>query len=184
MTLLSNLLGSTFKGDASVIPGPPGIGLPINGATNQVLQKLSGADYDYTWKSKTNFPSEAYIETLSFSAGFGSNIIFDTLNNSSIYYTSAATTNTILNVRGSSTIPLNSVLAPAQSTTIVILVTNGSTPYKIDTYVKVDGVNFKTKWLNGTVPTGTANAVDVYNFTIIKNYAANFTIIGGMSKFL
>ena len=231
MALLSTLLGSTFKGDASTVvgptgpqgptgaegptglqgltgptgptgstgsagptgstgptgadgpTGPTGPGLPISGATNQVLQKLSGTDYDYTWKSKTNFPGESYIETMTLSTAPGSAIVFDTLLNSGIYYSSNTTANISLNIRGSSTATLNNTLAVGQTTTLIVLVTNGATAYALTTF-QVDGASVTPKWLGGSAPTGTANAIDVYNFTVIKTAASTYTILAGASKFV
>ena len=237
MALLSSLLGSTFKGDASTVvgptgpqgptgpegptgptgptgpqgttgptgttgdpgptgptgstgptgpqgsTGPAGPGLPISGATNQVLQKLSGTDYDYTWKSKTNFPGEAYIETMNLATAPGSAIVFDTLSNSGIYYSSSTTAAMSLNIRGSATATLNNTLAIGQTTTLIVLVTNGATAYAITTF-QVDGASVTPKWLGGSAPTGTANAIDVYNFTVIKTAASTYTILAGASKFV
>lgn len=223
MTLLSNLLGSTFKGDASTVAGPTGptgptgltgimgptgeastvagpigptgntgpvgttgpsgVGLPISGSTNQVLQKLSNTDYDYTWKSKTNFPSESYIETMTVTTAPGSAIVFDTLNNSSIYYTSNTSANMSLNIRGSSTTSLNNTLGIGQTTTFIILVTNSTTAYTISTF-QIDDVTVTPKWLGGTAASGSASAIDVYNFTIIKTANATYTVLAGASKFV
>lgn len=195
MALLSSLLGSTFKGDASTVPGPTGPigltgptgptgpGLPIGGNTYQVLQKLSTTDYDYTWKSKTNFPGESYVETMTLSAAPGSAITFDTLLNSGIYYSSNTTANIALNIRGSSTVPIDSILTVGQTTTFIIMLTNGATAYAINSF-QVDGVTVTPKWLGGTAPIGVPNAIEVYNFTIIKTATSTYTILAGASKFV
>ena len=195
MALLSSLLGSTFKGDASTVAGPTGptgpegpigpegTGLPTGGNTNQVLQKLSTTNYDYTWKSKTNFPGESYVETMTLSTAPGSAIIFDTLLNSGIYYSSNTTANIALNIRGSSTVPLDSVLTVGQTTTLIIMLTNSTNAYAITSF-QVDGVAVTPKWLGGTTPTGVPNAIEVYNFTIIKTGVATYTILAGASKFV
>lgn len=182
MALLSSLLSSNFAG-AQGATGPAGPGLPTSGNTNQVLQKLSNTNYDYTWKSKTTFPGEAYIETMSILSSPGAAIVFDTLANSSIYYTSNTTSNMSLNIRGSSSTTINSTLAIGQTTTLIVLVTNGATAYAITTF-QVDDASVTPKWLGGSAPTGTANAIDVYNFTVIKTAASTYTILAGASKFV
>ena len=182
MALLSSLLSSTFVG-ATGATGAAGQGLPISGNTNQVLQKLSNADYDYTWKSKTNFPGEAYIETMSILSSPGSSIVFDTLANSGVYYTSNTTSNISLNIRGSSSTTINSALAIGQTTTFLILVVNGATAYAINS-IQIDGSNVTPKWLGGTAPVGSISATDVYNFTIIKTAASTYTVLAGASKFV
>lgn len=182
MALLSSLLSSTFVGAVGAT-GPEGPGLPTSGNTNQVLQKLSDTNYDYTWKSKTTFPGEAYVETMSILSSPGAAIVFDTLENSGVYYTSNTTSNMSLNIRGNSSTTINSTLAIGQSTTFLILVVNGATAYAINA-VQLDGISVTPKWLGGTAPTGTANAIDVYNFTVIKTADATYTVLAGASKFV
>ena len=102
---------------------------------------------------------------------------FDFLTQSIQYYTSSATTNFTLNIRGNSLTSLNSVLAVNQSLTIVLLVTNGATPY-YPNVIQVDGTTVTPKWQGGTAPTGgDANAIDSYSFTVIKTAATPTSVV-------
>jgi len=63
---------------------------------------------------------------------------FDYVTQSIEYYTSNATTNFTLNIRGNSSTTLNSLLLVGQSITMVLMVTNGATPYR-PTTIQIDG---------------------------------------------
>jgi hypothetical protein len=95
------------------------------------------------------------------------------------FFTSNATTNTTMNIRGNGGTTLNSVLAVGESATVSILMTNGTTPYYI-TALQVDGVGQTIRWSGGTAPaSGNASSIDAYSFTIIKTAATpTYTVLG------
>jgi len=100
-----------------------------------------------------------------------------------LYYTSNASANWTLNVRGSSGTSLNTLLSTGQSVTIAFLVTNGATAY-YQTGFQVDGSSVTPKWQGGTAPSGgNASSVDVYTFTVIKTASATFTVLGSLTRF-
>jgi len=110
-------------------------------------------------------------------------INIDTLTAGTWYYTSNATGNHTLNLRGSATTSMNTLLATGDSQTIVWLNTNGVTPYYVSA-VQVDGVSATVKWQNGTAPSaGNASSIDAYVFTLIKTAASTYTIFGTQTKF-
>jgi hypothetical protein len=103
---------------------------------------------------------------------------FDIIDQSIAFYTS--TGNIGLNIRGNSTITLNSILNSNASLTCAALVTNGATPYIISN-VSIDGSLNTVKYpIPGTVGSGTPNGVDVYTFNIIKTAANTFTVLGSV----
>jgi hypothetical protein len=107
----------------------------------------------------------------------------DVLTSGILYYTSNATGNWTLNVRGSSSASLDSVLATNDSITVVFFVTNGGTAY-YQTALNIDGSAVTPKWQNGTVPSaGNTNSIDIYSFTIVKTGSAAFTAFGSQTKF-
>jgi hypothetical protein len=110
---------------------------------------------------------------------------FEVLNKAVVYYTNDATTNWALNVRGDSTTTFNSITAVGDSVSIVLMVTNGTTPY-MQTSLSIDGTAQTVKWQGGTAPTvGTGSAVDIYTFTIIKTSASpTYTVLGTLAYFL
>jgi hypothetical protein len=97
---------------------------------------------------------------------------FDTVTQADLYFTTAATGNPTINIRGNSTTTLNSLLTLGTNNemTVVVRVTNGATAYYIPS-ITIDGTatGVSTKWSGGSAPTfGNANGVDVYTFNIIK----------------
>lgn len=122
--------------------------------------------------------------TVSASAATGT-INYDVLNDGGIeYYTSNATGNWTLNVRGSSSATLNSILSVGQSLTIVFMVTNGGTAY-YQTGFQIDGSSITPKWQGGSAPaSGNTNSIDVYSFSIIKTAATpTYTVLGSQVRF-
>jgi hypothetical protein len=110
-------------------------------------------------------------------------IPLDTLTSGILYYTSNATANWTLNVRGSSGATLNNSLTTNDSITVVFFVTNGATPY-YQTGFQIDGASVTPKWQNATAPAaGNANSIDIYSFTIVKTGDAAFTAFGSQTRF-
>ena len=123
-------------------------------------------------------------ERLSVSATAATGTIpLDVLTSGILYYTSNASANWTLNVRGSSGATLNDTLATNDSITVVFFVTNGATPY-YQTGFQIDGSAVTPKWQNGTAPAaGNANSIDIYSYTIVKTGNAAFTAFGSQTKF-
>lgn len=123
-------------------------------------------------------------ETTTVSATAAANTInYDFITQSVLYYTSNATGNWALNIRGDSSTTLNSVMATGQSATVAFLATQGSTAY-YHTALQIDGSNVSPKWQGGSAPTeGNASGVDAYVFTIIKTADATFTALGSQTQF-
>lgn len=120
--------------------------------------------------------------TVSATAATGT-INFDVLTQSVVYFTSNATGNWTLNIRGDSGASLNSTMLAGQSISIAFMATQGATPY-YNSAVTIDGASVTPKWQSGLAPTaGYANSVDVYTYTIIKTASAAFTVLATQTKF-
>ena len=121
--------------------------------------------------------------TVSATAATGT-INFDAITQSVLYYTTNATANWTLNVRGSSGATLSSMLAVGDAITVVFLNTNGATAYYPTVY-QIDGVAVTPKWQGGTAPSaGNASSIDSYSLTIIKTAATpTYTVLGSQTKF-
>jgi hypothetical protein len=121
--------------------------------------------------------------TVSATAATGT-IAFDALTQSVLYYTSNASANWTLNIRGNSSSTLNSILATGDAITVTHLVTQGSTAY-YNNAVQIDGTSVTPKWQNGAAPAnGSTNSIDVYTYTIIKTASTpTYTVIASQSKF-
>jgi hypothetical protein len=110
-------------------------------------------------------------------------VAFDALTQSVLYFTSNASANWTLNIRGNSGTTLNSILATGDAITVTHLVTQGSTAY-YNSAVQIDGASVTPKWQNGAAPSnGSANSIDAYTYTIIKTGSATYTVIASQSKF-
>ena len=116
--------------------------------------------------------------TVSATAATGT-INYDAVTQGVLYYTTNASANWTLNVRGSSGATLSSILAVGDAITVSFLVTNGSTAY-YQTAFQIDGSAVTPKYSGGTAPTaGNASAIDAYSFTIIKTAATpTYTVLG------
>jgi len=127
-------------------------------------------------------PNIAEIATVSATAATGT-INYDLTTQSVLYYTTNATGNFTMNIRGNSGLSLNSMLSTGQSVTMAFLCTNGSTAY-YQSAMTIDGTSVTPKWQGGTAPsTGNASAIDSYVYTIIKTGSATFTVLASQTKF-
>jgi hypothetical protein len=141
------------------------LSLGVNGTTMQL--KLSAA---------------AETVTIAATAAIGT-VNFDVSTQSILYYTSNASANWTLNIRGSSSTTLNSIMATGQSVTVTHLVTQGGTAY-YNSALTVDGTSVTLKWSGGTAPSaGNANSVDVYTYTLIKTGSGSFTVFASQTRY-
>jgi hypothetical protein len=112
-------------------------------------------------------------------------INFDVNTQSVLFYTTSASANWIINIRGDSFMRLDTEMAVGQSITIAHLVTQGATAY-YNTSVQVDGTTtgVTTRWQGGTAPAaGNASGVDVYSYAIIKTGNATFSVFAAQVQF-
>ena len=122
------------------------------------------------------------VATISATAATGT-INYDVTTQSVLYYTSNATGNWTLNLRGSSGTSLDTLMSTGESITVVFLVTNGATAY-YQTALNIDGSAVTPKWQGGTAPTaGNTSSIDAYTYTIIKTGSATFTVLAAQTKF-
>lgn len=100
------------------------------------------------------------------------------------YYTTNATANHTINIRGNSTTTLSSMLAVGDSITVIWANTNGTTAY-YPNVVQIDGSTVTPKWQGGTAPAaGNASSIDVYSFMILKTAATpTYTVFGSQTQF-
>ena len=116
--------------------------------------------------------------TVSATAATGT-VHFDAVTQGVLYYTTNASANWTLNVRGSSGATLDSILTTGDAITVSFLVTNGSTAY-YQTAFNIDGSAVTPKYSGGTAPaSGNASSIDVYTYTIVKTAATpTYTVFG------
>lgn len=121
--------------------------------------------------------------TVSATAATGT-INFNLLTQSIVYYTTNASGNWTINLRGDGTTSMDTLLSTGQAATMVFMATQGTTAY-YNSAVQVDGTTsgVTTKWLNGAPTAGNINAVDVYTYTIVKTGSAAFTVFASQALF-
>jgi hypothetical protein len=121
--------------------------------------------------------------TLSATAATGT-VNFDAATQAVLYYTTNASANWTLNVRGTSSATLSSMLAVGDSITVVFLNTNGTTAYYPTAY-QIDGVAVTPKWQGGTAPAaGNASSIDAYSINIIKTASTpTYTVFASQTRF-
>jgi len=157
-----------------------------NGLTIDASQNVSFANQLVLGVSGTTMQVRlsAAAETVTIAATAATGTInFDVSTQSILYFTSNASANWTLNIRGSSSVALNSIMSTGQSVTITHLVTQGGTAY-YNSAVTVDGTSVTPKWSGGSAPSaGNANSVDVYSYTLIKTGSGSFTVFASQTRY-
>jgi collagen type VII alpha len=133
--------------------------------------------------TKSNFYEEK--ATVSATAATGT-IAVDAKTTGITYYTTNASANFVLNLRGNSSTTLSSLTAVGDTMTISFLNTNGTTAY-YPTSIQIDGTvtGVTTKWQGGTAPSsGNASSIDSYVFMVVKTAATpTYTVFASQTKF-
>jgi len=110
-------------------------------------------------------------------------IAIDLLTANTHFFNSDATGNQVINLRGSATTSLNTILATNDTITAVVLIQNGGTAY-YPTAVQIDGSGVVPKWQGGTAPaSGNINSIDAYVITVMKSGSATYTVLASQTKF-
>jgi len=128
------------------------------------------------------FQDAAEVTTISATAATGT-INYDVTTQLVLYYTSNASANWTVNVRGNGTTSLNTLMSTGQSVTVVFLVTQGATPY-YNNALQIDGSSVTPKYQGGTAwSAGNASGIDAYSYTIVKTGSAAFTVFAAQVQF-
>lgn len=167
---------------ATVNTGTSGATIPLLNGSNtwSALQTFSGS----TTVLAATFPNIGETATISATAATGT-INYDITTQSILYFTTNASANWTVNIRGNGSTTLNSLLSTGQAVTLAFLVTQGGTAF-FNSAVQVDGTTsgVTTKWQGGSAPAaGDINSIDVYTYTVIKTGSAAFTVLASLTKF-
>ena len=120
--------------------------------------------------------------TTSATAATGT-INYDVLTQAVLNYTTDASANFTVNLRGDGSNSLNSIMDTGESITVAFIVKQGSTPYYNNAF-QIDGSSVTPEWQGGTAPSaGNANSLDVYTYTAIKTGDATFTALAAQTQF-
>jgi len=108
---------------------------------------------------------------------------YDVITQAVLNYTTDASGNWTLNIRGDSSNSLDSIMDTGESITIAHLVQQGGTAY-YNSAVTIDGSSVTPEWQGGSAPTGgNASSIDVYTYTVIKTGSAAFTVLAAQTQF-
>ena len=128
------------------------------------------------------FQDAAEVTTISATAATGT-INYDVTTQSVLYYTTSASANWTVNVRGNGTTSLDTLMSTGQAITVVFLVTQGATAYYNNAF-QIDGSSVTPKYQGGTAYTsGNASGIDAYSYTIVKTGSAAFTVFAAQTQF-
>jgi hypothetical protein len=148
---------------------------------------LTAADVNsYLNNYRADLVSPSELATIAGSAATGT-VTCDIANSSVTYYTSNASANFTLNLRGNSTTTASSYMETNEAVTHVFINTNGSPAYFCGT-VQIDGTAAGTAtiaWQGGAAPTsGNVNSLDAYSLTIIKTAATpSYKLLASQTQF-
>jgi hypothetical protein len=99
-----------------------------------------------------------------------------------LLYQGNATANVTLNLRGNSSVTLDTVMEVNSSITVAFGMTSNATAYYIS-QVQIDGANVTPQWQGGAPTAGTANSTELYVINTIKTAANTYTVFGSVTAF-
>jgi hypothetical protein len=175
---------STARTALGLAIGTDVLAYTANNAVTNVAQSFTAKQ---TFTGATGSLASAFINatetsTISATAATGT-INYDVTTQSVLYYTTSASANWTVNIRGNATTSLNTLMSTNDSLTVVFLVTNGATAY-YNNALTIDGNSVTPKYQGGTAWTsGNASGIDAYSYTIVKTGSAAFTVFAAQTQF-
>ena len=116
-------------------------------------------------------------------SGLSGTLTIDAITQSVLYYTSNASANWTVNVRGNSGTTINSLLSTGQAITVAVFATIGTTGF-FNNVFQVDGATVTPKWQNNAPTVGNTSSIDAYTYTIVKTGNATYTVFASLTKFV
>lgn len=151
---------------------------PATATTFTATQTFTGS----TTAIAAVFQDAAEVATVSATAATGT-INYDVTSQSVLYYTTNASANWTVNIRGNGTTSLNTLMSTGQALTVVFLVSQGATAY-FNNALQIDGSSVTPRYQGGTAwSSGNASGIDAYSYTIVKTGSAAFTVFASQTQF-
>lgn len=181
----ANFSGTLQNGGSNVV-----VDTDIGSTVQAYDADTAKLDVEQSFTAEQTFTAGAVLEnrtkekiTVSANAATGT-INFDASTHGVLYYTSNASANWTLNIRGDAGTTCNSIIDVDQSLSVVFLATQGGTAY-YQTALQIDGSSVTPKWQGGSAPdAGNANSVDGYAITIFKTSATpTYTVLASLTQF-
>jgi len=177
-----NVSGTNFNATANTITfAGSAPNLASTTANSDLLLSTNGVAGRVTFNGGGKIEQTAEKVTVEATAATGT-VNYDVLTQAVWYFTSNASGNWTLNIRGNGSNTLNSIMDTGESITIAHLVTMTTARY--NSAVQIDGSGVTPEWQGGAAPSaGNANSVDVYSYTIIKTGDATFKVFAAQTQF-
>src|SRR5210317_35853 len=135
-----------------------------------------------TFNGQGKIQSVAEKVTTEATAATGT-VNYDVLTQAVWNFTTNASGNWTLNIRGDGSNTLNSIMDTGESITIAHIVKQGGTAY-YNSAVQIDGSGVTPEWQGGEAPTeGNTSSLDTYTYTIIKTADATFTVLAAQTQY-
>ena len=135
-----------------------------------------------TFNGQGKIQSVAEKVTTEATAATGT-VNYDVLTQAVWNFTTDASANWTLNVRGDGSNSLDSIMDTGESITIAHIVSQGGTAYYNNVF-QIDGSTVTPEWQGGAAPTeGNASSLDAYTYTIIKTASATFTALASQTQY-
>jgi|9_EtaG_2_1085328.scaffolds.fasta_scaffold01999_1 hypothetical protein len=157
--------------------------LSATGGDTNIDMNLTPKGYGRaTFNGQGKIQSVAEKVTTEATAATGT-VNYDVLTQAVWNFTSDASGNWTLNIRGDGSNSLNNIMDTGESITISHIVKQGSSAY-YNSAVQVDGSSVTPEWQGGSAPSaGNASSLDVYGYTVIKTGDAAFTVLAAQTQF-
>jgi hypothetical protein len=135
-----------------------------------------------TFNGQGKIQSVAEKVTTEATAATGT-VNYDVLTQAVWNFTTDASGNWTLNIRGDGSNTLNAIMDAGESITVAHIVSQGGTAY-YNSAVQIDGSAVTPEWQGGSAPTaGNTSSLDTYTYTIIKTADATFTVLAAQTQF-
>jgi hypothetical protein len=178
-----NVSGTNFNTTANVISiagSAPNVASTT--ANADILLSPNGVAGRVTFNGGGKIQQTAEKVTTEATAATGT-VNYDVLTQAVWNFTTNASGNWTLNVRGDGSNSLNSIMDTGESITIAHIVSQGGTAYYNNAF-QIDGSGVTPEWQGGEAPTeGNASSLDTYTYTIIKTADATFTVLAAQTQF-
>jgi len=135
-----------------------------------------------TFNGQGKIQSVAEKVTTEATAATGT-VNYDVLTQAVWNFTTDASGNWTLNVRGDGSNTLDSIMDTGESITVAHIVSQGATAYYNSAF-QIDGGAVTPEWQGGAAPdAGNASSLDSYTYTIIKTASATFTVLAAQTQY-
>ena len=152
-------------------------------AGDRVELRMTAGAFEEMQDKITRPHTTAIFEKITINTTAAAGIVdFDASTQAVEFSNANASSNWTLNIRGSETVTLDSLMNIGESLSLTHMVKQGTTAY-YNNAVTVDGASVTPVWQGIAPSNGNASSIDIYSYVIIKTAAATFTVLAAQAKF-